>query len=107
MGDARVIPHYHYAPDGNYGAGEAMLNIVGFAWGMSRNASKFCAYACPETPRERDDPQLDRVPIQRTDFFFVAAATKKRLPENAKDLGVDKPHGRATTTLRTRNRNSL
>jgi hypothetical protein len=35
------------------------------------------------------------------------SATKKRLPKNAKDLGDDKPHARATATLRTRNRDSL
>jgi hypothetical protein len=84
-----------------------MLNIVGFAWGMSRNASNLLCAGASQNAAHPDDPQTDRVPIQRTDFFFVAAATKKRLPENAKDLGVDKPHGRATNTLRTRNRNSL
>jgi len=35
------------------------------------------------------------------------SATKKRLPENAKDLGNDNPHGLAAVTFRTRNRNSL
>jgi hypothetical protein len=44
---------------------------------------------------------------QFTDLFFVAAATKKRLPGSAKDLDKDKPRGRATATFRARNCNSL
>ena len=40
-------------------------------------------------------------------FFLRRSATKKRPHGNAKDLGNDKPHGRATATFRTRNRNSL
>jgi len=34
-----------------------------------------------------------------TDLFFVAAATKNRLPGNSKDFGNDKPHGQATATF--------
>ena len=46
-------------------------------------------------------PFLERLSDQCTDLFFVAAATKKRLHGNAKDLSNDKPQGRATATFRT------
>ena len=44
---------------------------------------------------------LEQLSDQRTDLFFVAAATKKRLPGNAKDLDNDEPHGQAAATFRT------
>jgi len=61
----------------------------------------------PTVAPRLDNDSLPQLALKRQLKLNRRSATKKRLPWNAKDLGNDKPHGRATATFHTRNRNSL